>query len=300
VHNVGRRTIPLFGLGLVDAMPDRFFDALAAQQPASMRGVVNRVRVLLPDPADPAQRIGSTRVARFGWKANIPSLLQFSADAYLNEMGITTQHCFGGRSIIDFAIESAPSGIPQPPGCDDLAPPAPAGVPDGTDDAVGACAPDQTEIQDDVVEFNTFMTFLAPTPRDFSDQISITRGEPIFTRIGCAVCHVTTTFRTPPRPFNGVPGNFPFNPYSDFLAHDMGSLGDRIGNAGDTEAVTRRMRTQPLWGNRFENRFLHDGRAANVAEAIRFHDGQADAARDAFNALKPDDQHALVQFVRSL
>jgi len=300
MHNVGRRTIPLFGLGLVDAMPDAFFAALARQQPAAMRGVVNQVSVLLPNPADPTQHIGSTRVARFGWKANVPSLMQFAADAYLNEMGITTQHCFRGRSVIDFAIESAPNGIPQPAGCDDLAPPAPAGVPPGTDDAVGACTPGKTQIQDDVAEFNTFMTFLAPPARDLSNPAGIAQGEPVFTQIGCATCHVPTTFTTPPNPFNGVPGKFAFNPYSDFLAHDMVALGDMIGNAGDSVAVTRRMRTQPLWGNRFETQFLHDGRAANIAEAIGFHDGQAAAARDAFNALSPGDQAALVQFVQSL
>jgi len=300
IHNVGRRTVPLFGLGLVDAMPDSFFDSLAAGEPSAVRGVVNRVRVLLPNPADPTQGVGTVRVARFGWKAGVPSLLQFSADAYLNEMGITTQHCFKGTSILSFATESAPNGVPMPVGCDDLAPPAPAGVPAGVDDAVGACGGGRTELQDDVALFTTFMTFLAPPPRDLSDQISITRGDPIFTRIGCASCHTRTAFVTPPSPANGVPGNFAFHPYSDFLAHDMGSLGDQIGNDGDPLAVTRRMRTAPLWGVRFQNRLLHDGRAGNVEEAVRAHDGQGAASRDAFNGLSSDDKHAVVQFVRSL
>jgi len=105
-----------------------------------------------------------------------------------------------------------------------------------------------------------------------------------------------------------VPGNFAFNPYSDFLKHDMGSLGDRIGNAppddptlpGDSLAVTRQMRTAPLWGLRFRNHLLHDGRASDVASAVRAHDGQGAAARDAFNRLSATNQHNLVQFVRSL
>jgi CxxC motif-containing protein (DUF1111 family) len=154
------------------------------------------------------------------------------------------------------------------------------------------------------------MTSLAPAPRDLSDLTAVNRGQPLFTSAGCAGCHVTTTFRTPANPApidigNGeetirVPGNFAFNPYSDFLVHDMGTLGDQIGNAGDSLAVTRRMRTQPLWGNRFQNKLLHDGRCSDVACAIRAHDGQAAAARNAFNALSSADQHNLVQFVRSL
>src|SRR5262245_16019898 len=137
VRNVGRLTTSLFGLGLVDAMPDSFFDQLAAAEPAAVRGIVKRAAVLVPNPDDPSQGINTVRVARFGWKADIPNLMTFSADAYKNEMGITTQSCFRGQSVIAFATESAPNGIPQPTGCDDLAEEAPDGVPEGTDDAVG-------------------------------------------------------------------------------------------------------------------------------------------------------------------
>jgi len=112
-------------------------------------------------------------------------------------------------------------------------PPPPAGVPAGVDDAVGACTPGVSELQDDVQEFLTFMTFLGPPTRDFSDQISVTRGEPIFNRIGCAGCHTPRAFVTPNPAPNGVPGGYTFHPYSDFLVHDMGALGDLIGGAGD-------------------------------------------------------------------
>jgi CxxC motif-containing protein (DUF1111 family) len=300
VHNVGRLTTPLFGLGLVDAMPDSFFTQLANAEPAAVRGIVKTAPVLLPNPRDASQGIGTVRVARFGWKADVANLATFSADAYKNEMGITTQHCFKGQSITAFATESAPNGVPQPAGCDDLAPPAPAGVPAGTDDAVGPCEPSETEIQDDVQNFLTFMTFLAPTERDLSDLAAINAGAPIFNQLGCNGCHVTTTFRTPNPSPNGVPGGFAFNPFSDFLVHDMGTLGDMIGNDGDTVAVTRRMRTAPLWGIRFRNHLLHDGRTGDVATAIRAHDGQGKAAADAFNLLSPSNQHNVVQFVRSL
>lgn len=330
VRNVGRLTTPLFGLGLVDAIPDAFFDGLAAAQPAAIRGIVNRVPIILPNPGDPSQAIGTSRVGRFGWKAGIATLMQFSADAYSNEMAITTQHCFRGTSINNFAIENAPNAPngSLPDGCDDLAPrqndafgPSvglSVALGHQVDDAVGACTGGRTEIQDDVFLFAAFMTALAPPPRDFSDQAAVTRGQPVFAQVGCAGCHVTTTFRTPANPppidiGNGeetmrVPGNFPFNPYSDFLKHNMGSLGDRIGDAppddpasvGNSLEDTLTMRTAPLWGIRFRNHLLHDGRASDIPTAIRAHDGQAAAARDAFNRLNAADQHNLVQFVRSL
>ena len=293
-------------------MPDSFFDALVAAEPAAVRGAVNRAQIALPNAHDATQFVGQTRVARFGWKAGVPNLAQFSADAYLNEMGISTQSC--GRtaansntaaSVAAFATESAPNGVPMPAGCDDLAPPQTAadaaalGISTTTDDIFGSCA-GGPGLQEDVDNFTKFMTFLAPPPRDLSDQISITRGQPLFTSAGCAGCHSSTTFRTPASPPNGVPGNFAFNPYSDFAAHDMGTLGDQIGNAGDSQAVTRRMRTAPLWGVRFRNHLLHDGRTSDIPTAVRAHDGQGAAARNAFNALTAAQQHDLVQFVRSL
>lgn len=331
IRNVGRLTTPLFGLGLVDAMPDSFFDQLAAAQPPAIRGVVNRLPVILPNPGDPSQGIRTIRVGRFGWKAGIANLMQFSADAYNNEMAITTQSCFEGTSLNDFALENAPNAPNGTviDGCDDLAPRQPPGFAAAVglspahgaqvDDAVGSCAGGRTEIQDDVFLFTVFMTALAPPPRDISDQISISRGQPIFTQVGCAGCHVTTTLRTPanPPPIDigenetpvRVPGNYPFNPYSDFLKHDMGSLGDMIGEAppddppeaaGETVAETRQMRTAPLWGIRFRNRLLHDGRTTDIATAIRAHDGQAAASRNAFNALSATQRHNLIAFIRSL
>jgi CxxC motif-containing protein (DUF1111 family) len=326
IRNVGRLTTPTFGLGLVDTIPDSFFDGLAAAEPAAIRGVVNRVPIFLPNPGDPSQAVGTTRVGRFGWKSGIATLVQFSADAYSNEMGITTQSCFRGANVLTFAIENAPNAPngSVPAGCDDLAPFQPpantaVGIPLTTDDAVGPCAGGRTEIQDDVFLFTVFMAGLAPPPRDLCDAVPVSRGQPIFSAVGCNGCHVTTTFRTPanPPPLDigdgsetfRVPGNFAFNPFSDFLRHDMGALGDRIGDAppddpaqgrGDDLARTRQMRTAPLWGIRFRNHLLHDGRAGDIPTAVRQHDGQGAAARDAFNRLSATDQHNLVQFVRSL
>lgn len=305
VRNVGRRSLPLFGLGLVDAMPDGFFDFLAAIQPAQTRGVVLRRVPDLPDPRDPNQSLTRTRVARFGIKNQQTGLLAFSGDAYLNEMGITTQSCYHGTSVLAFAIENQANNVAPKAGCGggDLAPLQPAGdpqVPEFTDDAVGNCAGGRTEIQDDLTSFTFFMERLAPPAPDLSDPIGAALGAVVFAGAGCANCHVAVPFVTPARPFNGVPGNFVFFPFSDFLVHDMGGLGDGIGNTGDPVAVTRRMRTSPLWGARFNTQFLHDGRAHTIREAILAHDGQGRAARNAFAALGSVEQRLLLRFVRSL
>ena len=96
IHNVGRRSLPLFGLGLVDAMPDGFFDLIVALEPSSTRGTVLRRVSDFPDSRDPNQGIGKTRVQRFGIKDQQTNLVSFAGDAYINEMGISTQSCFKG------------------------------------------------------------------------------------------------------------------------------------------------------------------------------------------------------------
>jgi len=305
VHNVGRRSLPLFGLGLIDAMPDGFFDFLAAIEPASTRGKVLRAIPNFPDVRDPNQSLTAKRVARFGIKNQQTNLVSFSGDAYVNEMGITTQNCYKGTSILAFAFENLPNNVAQPAGCNggDLAPAQPAGdpsVPVETDDAVGSCAGGRSEVQDDLANFLFFMENLAPPPQDTSDPISFAIGSVNFANAGCINCHSPVPFVTPAHPFNGVPGGTVFFPFSDFLVHDMGSLGDGIGNTGDSVATTRLMRTAPLWGARFNTQFLHDGRAHTVREAILAHDGQGLAARNAFAAMGSFNQTFLIRFVNSL
>jgi CxxC motif-containing protein (DUF1111 family) len=309
IHNVGRRALPLFGLGLVDSIPDSFFDFLAAIEPASTRGTVLRGIPNFPDVRDPNQSLTRKRVQRFGIKDQQTNLVSFSGDAYVNEMGITTQSCYQGKSILAFAFENLPNNHAQPAGCNggDLAPERPAGNPDipqFTDDAVGPCkdaagAP-ISEVQEDMANFLFFMEHLAPPPQDLSDPVSSAIGAIQFASVGCINCHSAVPFVTPAHPFNGVPGNMVFFPFSDFLVHDMGSLGDGIGNTNDSVATTRQMRTAPLWGARFNTQFLHDGRAHTVREAILAHDGQGLAARNAFAALSGSNQNFLIRFVNSL
>ncbi len=258
VH-AGRRTTPLFGLGLVDAVPDATFVALAAHErkvSPDTAGVVS----IVPNVATGRQSVG-----KFGWKAQNPSLFVFSADAYLNEMGITSPL---------FPKENCPQG-----NCDLLAcNPFPGLNDDG----------------DDVVRFADFMAFLAPPPRDARAR-ETSEGAKAFEAIGCASCH-TPSLSTGTSKVKAL-SRVRFHPYSDFLLHDMGSLGDGISQNTATGA---QMRTAPLWGIRAATTLLHDGRAKSIAEAILAHDGQGRAARDRFAGLSTDRRDRLVAFVRSL
>jgi CxxC motif-containing protein (DUF1111 family) len=286
----GRLTTPTFGLGLVELIPDGTIQGIAAAQPASIRGNVVFKTVQLPSGGFSR---GQNRVARFGWKNVHSTLSDFAGDAYLNEMGITTTSCNNGQVLNDFAIETRanrPNTNAIINGCpDDQLP--------GVDDDFAAeednCAGGLTETQDDVELFAEFMRDLAPAPLGIDNSNG--RGAVEFNREGCNGCHVATTFNVSK---NGR--NFAFRPFSDFLVHDMGALGDGIGNDGDSVAVTRRMRTAPLWGLRFRNLKLHDGRTSSIASAIQAHDGQGAAARNAFNAATAAQRNDLVLFLSSI
>jgi CxxC motif-containing protein (DUF1111 family) len=254
-----RRSTPLFGLGLVDATDDTTFIALAQQQAARNDGTAGRVALVDNILA------GMRTVGKFGWKAQVPTLQQFSGDAYLNEMGITSP---------DFPNENCPSG-----NCAELQFNPRPGLNDGGED---------------VAALANFMRFLAAPPRG-AINADVTAGETVFARIGCDSCH-TPALQTGANA-NPALNRVTYNPYSDFLLHDMGSLGDGVvqGDAG-----ARELRTAPLWGLRAINTFLHDGRANSIETAIAAHDGQGRAARDRFNALNATDRGRLLAFLRSL
>jgi CxxC motif-containing protein (DUF1111 family) len=210
---------------------------------------------------------GTRKVGKFGWKAQVSSLFLFSGDAYLNEMGITSPV---------FRDEQCPNG--------DCA-------------LIAACNPvlDPEDINgDDVQAFDDFMTLLAPIPRGTITP-SVAAGEGVFNRIGCEGCHVST-LTTGPSSIAAL-NQQPFHPYSDFLLHHMGTLGDGIEQG---KAAGDEMRTAPLWGLRFRSRFLHDARTNSLGDAIAAHDGAAKAAADAFGHLNAADRQALLDFLGSL
>jgi CxxC motif-containing protein (DUF1111 family) len=285
----GRVTTPTFGAGLVELIPDATIQGIAGAQAAAIRGVVTNDTIHLT--SGPFTR-GTSRVNRFGWKNVHASVADFAADAYLNEMGITTISCAGTTVVTDFATENRANRAGTNAvinGCDDD---AKAGTDDHADNFNGTTC-SGTDVQDDVANFAFFMRALAAPPRGIDNSNG--RGLTEFNREGCNGCHLTTTFTVN---INGQ--NVSFQPFSDFLKHDMGSLGDLIGNDGDSVATTRQMRTAPLWGIHFRNGLLHDARTSDKASAIRAHAGQGAAAAAAFNSATAAQQNDLMNFLSSL
>jgi CxxC motif-containing protein (DUF1111 family) len=254
-----RRSTPLFGLGFIDATSDSTFIALAAQEAARNDGTAGRVSMVQNISA------GMNTVGKFGWKAQVPTIFQFAGDAYLNELGVTSPQ---------FPNENCPNGD-----CTELA---------------FNPAPGLNDVGDGIVALSNFMTMLGAPPRG-----NITRdtndGENVFERIGCNSCHVAT-LQTGASVFAGLDRKS-YHPYSDFLLHDMGSLGDGIEQGA---AQGRELRTAPLWGLRMLTTYLHDGRTRTIEGAILAHDGQGRQARDRFNTLDADSKAKLMLFLRSL
>jgi CxxC motif-containing protein (DUF1111 family) len=199
-------------------------------------------------------------------EVQIGTVLTFSGNAFLNEMGITTPF---------FPHENPPGG----------------------NVALLAANPALTNPNDTtetVMQLADHTTFLAPPPqRPFSRNARL--GEAVFLGIGCDACHVPAlqTGLNDVAALNQVV----FFPYSDFLVHDMGSLNDGIAQP---PATGQEMRTAPLWGARIRTSFLHDGRAKTIRDAILAHDGQGLAARNRFAQLTGREQAQLLEFIDSL
>ncbi len=254
-----RRTTPLFGLGLVDAVPDATFYAIAAEESHHPDGIAGLVSVVTK------LSTGQPAVGKFGWKCQNPSLFQFSGDAYVNEMGITNP---------EFPDENCPQGDCEALNCNP--------APDLNDDGAG------------VQQFTDFMTFLAPPPRGPITGQALA-GELVFRGIGCAGCH-RPELRTGASPV-AVLNRVRLHPYSDFLLHDMGNLGDGITQ---NLATGKLMRTAPLWGLRKITTYLHDGRATTLEAAILAHEGQAKKARDRYAGMPAYKKTWLAAFLNSL
>ena len=257
----------LFGDGFVEGVGSSTLQAIAAAQPSAMRGQIINVPVL--------EAPGQTRVGRFGWKGQQASLVSFGADAYLNEMGITSPLQ---------PTENTSNGNPVP---DD-------GIVD--DDGV------------DVELFALFMRSLKVPPRnaDLANTPDATAGSALFNQLGCSVCH-TRSMETvdPETPINGgamlvsrALGNKRIQPFGDFLLHDIGTGDGIVQNGGPS--TRNKVRTAPLWGLHARTRFMHDFLSHSIDDAIQRHSNQAEGTRRAFNALSRPDQRKLMTFLRSL
>ena len=205
------------------------------------------------------------RIGRFGRKALVPSLAEFNEGALVAEQGVTTQRIPDEGTIGGQAI---------PPGVDPL--------PEPEIDARG------------VADLNAFVRFLAP-PAPARAGNRARRGQSLFTRIGCAKCHVTSL--TTGKSKVAALSHRTVAAYTDLLLHDMGpELADIcLGLASPSE-----FRTEPLMGLRLSTRFLHDGRAASIEDAIALHGGEGAGARARFVALDPADRKAMLAFLESL
>lgn len=258
----------VIGLGLLEFVPEKDILALADPEDADGDGISGRPN-WVHDPETAEKRLG-----RFGWKANQPSLLAQDAGAANGDIGLTTsvhpqQNCPPAQT----ACRAAPDG----------------GSPEISDEFLAK-----------LVHYNR--TLAVPARRAPADP-EVVAGSRLFAETGCAACH-TPTLRTGPAATPISLANQTFHPYTDLLLHDMGP--ELADGRPDFEASGSEWRTPPLWGIGLvpavngHDRLLHDGRARGVAEAILWHGGEAEAARERFKALNSADRERLVAFVKSL
>src|SRR5262245_19220904 len=266
-----RASVNTLGGGFVEAIDDAMLLAIQGSQPKAIRGVAIGVPIL---------ESGTTRLGRFGWKNQHASLVSFSADAYLNEMGITSPLQ---------PVENTSDG--------------------NTVAAFDTCCPDPEDVGGvDVNQFAQFMRATKVPPRDpaLVGKAQTIAGEQIFHDIGCDGCHIPTIVTAPVGTvLNGgfftvsaALGNKTIHPYSDFLLHNIGTHDPIVQNGGPS--TYNMVRTAPLWGLRNRASFLHDFSAKTMIQAITSHGGQAQGAADAFGALPISDKERLITFLESL
>ncbi len=260
-----RIPIPLFGAGLVEAIPDEAILALADPDDRDRDGISGRASIVRDVGT------GDRRVGRFGWKAQHATLLAFGADAYRNEMGITND-LFRDELGVGLTAEHFRR-------CDPLPDP---------EDRI-----DPATRRRGIDNFESFMKFLAPVA-PIAGGPAASMGEQVFVSTGCAACHtpVQTTGANSNRLFDRQTVRL----FSDLLLHDVGT-GDQIPQAS---ALPEEIRTPALWGVRLRRPLLHDGSAATIEDAILSHGGEAEAVRRQFAALPAVAREALLAFLRSL
>lgn len=255
----------LWGRGYLEAIADAEIERVEAEQAAAgvVSGRINRIAwsAVDADSEFHGYRPGDVGlIGRFGHKARVATLDEFTADALVGDMSITSP--------------LRPEEAPNPDGLDD-------DVHEGVDVGV------------DVVNAVADYTRLLELP----PRADPGPGAAVFAELGCADCHVPTLRTRADYPIAAL-ADVDAPVYTDLLLHDLGpAMNDGLedGDAGPTE-----WRTAPLIGIRHLDRFLHDGRAATLAEAIAAHGGEAEAARAAFEALDAEDRAAVCGMLAGL
>jgi CxxC motif-containing protein (DUF1111 family) len=288
-----RVSLNLLGDGFVEAVSDQTFVDLAKEQCRKNHNKICGQVLYVPVVEAP----GQTAVGRFGWKDQQASLLSFSADAYLNEMGLTSRLQPDEVSNLCNTV-SEPNDKPGPDGLSDID------------------------------RFARFMRASQAPARD--SQVAQTPkarlGAELFDKVGCDICHVQTLTTAPPgTKVNGgafsIPpalGDKQFHPYGDFLLHNVGT-GDgfvvpmlehygkkmyqinwRNLSIPEYNNAANKIRTAPLWGVRLHSRLMHDGASVTLLDAILRHGGESTHVTEKFKKLKPSEKEALLEFLRSL
>ena len=269
-----RVTPQMIGLGLVEQIHPADIIAHADPDDSNGDGISGRVSHVRDG------QTGEWALGRFGWKAQTPSIREQTADAFAGDIGISTPevpHDFGDCTKRQEACLKMPTGVQLRLGTAEAPPP--------------------------VMDLVTFYSqnLAVPARRDINKP-DVLAGKKVFYESGCASCH-TPKFVTRRDTPNKAQSFQLIWPYSDFLLHDMGeglADGQQVGQASGSE-----WRTPPLWGIGLTERvsghtfFLHDGRARNLTEAILWHGGEAQKARDAFASLAADDRDNLIKFLES-
>jgi CxxC motif-containing protein (DUF1111 family) len=284
-----RTSLNTLGDGFVEAIPNQTLLAIAASQPndGTSGHLVHgqAIRVHLEEV-----NLIRCRIGRFGHKDQHASLLSFSGDAYLNEIGITNrlflmENTSLGRSTANFDF------VPDNRPCNS--------------DPNVTCGED---IGNDIDAFTEFMRATKAPPRDAAiTAIPGTKdGEDLFNKVGCAVCHVTKIITAPVGTAINlgtfvVPqalGNKIIHPFGDFLLHDIETGDGIVQNGGPTTRL--KVRTAPLWGVGRRTRLMHDGASFTFSNAISRHGGEASVVRANFNSLTDPQKRNVILFLESL
>ncbi|NGQ90395.1 c-type cytochrome [Rhodobacter sp. HX-7-19] len=266
----------MIGLGLLEAIPAADILALADPDDANGDGISGRAQIV------PSVEFGIPMLGRFGLKAGAPTVREQSAGAFSGDMGLSTPlhpEPWGDCSPTQGDCRAAPHG--QEP-----------------------TARDGLEVDAESLDLVTFYSRNLGVPeRRRVDDPQVLRGKEMFHTLNCAACHTPkhVTHRLTDQPEQSFQLIWP---YTDLLLHDMGeALAD---NRAEGRATGREWKTPPLWGIGLtaqvsgHTQFLHDGRARTLLEAILWHGGEAQAARDATIALPKADRDALIAFLESL
>lgn len=268
-----RAVLNTLGDGFVEAIDDQTLMTIAAGQPTQSGGLIQGEAIQVPVLESP----GTTRIGRFGWKDQQPTVLSFAGDAYLNEMGVTNRL---RRTDVTSVCKVTSD-------------------PEDTPDANGLA---------NIDHFAQFIRGTQAPPRDvtLAATADAQAGNQLFDSIGCNICHVDSIVTAAAgTSINGgaytVPdalGNKIIHPFGDFLLHDVGT-GDGIVQAGPSDTANK-LRTAPLWGLHIKSRFMHDLESQTLEDAILRHRGEAEHVAHRFRRLSPEQQQQLLTFLRSL